>query len=99
MLVVLRQAHQCLLQVDGKILLMVAASLLLSRRQRTIYSGDGQTFTGEQVMWSSDGFNWVAANQSEDAEWKAIAYGNGKYVAVSDGPIGGNKTTLPDTIA
>ena len=63
----------------------------------TIHSGDGQVFTGEQVMWSSDGFNWVVANQSENAEWKGIAYGNGKYVAVSAGPIGGNNYFVGNT--
>ena len=58
----------------------------------TVLNDYGLVFTGQQVMWSTDGLSWVAADQTETAEWKGIAYGNGKYVAVSAGPSGQNDT-------
>jgi hypothetical protein len=35
------------------------------------------------IYYSTDGINWTKTN-TPDALWEAIAYGNGKYVVVSD---------------
>ena len=42
--------------------------------------------SGANAIYSTDGINWTATAMPSNAEWSSVAYGSGKYVAVTNGP-------------
>jgi hypothetical protein len=41
--------------------------------------------SSDVVAYSTDGINWTTATMPSSVEWKSIAYGDGKFVAVAHG--------------
>ena len=57
------------------------------------YSG-----TGNRVMTSPDGINWILRTSAADNSWSSICYGNGLFVAVAASGTGNRVMTSPDGI-
>ena len=51
------------------------------------------TGTGNRVMTSTDGINWVLRASAVDNQWNSITYGNGKFVAMSSTGTGNRVMT------
>ena len=43
-----------------------------------------------QIAYSTDGITWTSASATQDNWWFGLAYGNGKFVMVARGGVGGN---------
>lgn len=50
------------------------------------------------VDCSNDGINWTSRSSAADNNWRGLTYGDGLFVAVSEGGVGNRVMTSPDGI-
>lgn len=66
--------------------------------KRFVAVADSSVDASDRIMYSDDGVTWNLATAPNTNQWRAVTWGNGLFVAVSDTGTGDRVMTSPDGI-